>query len=390
MRKGSKKTKKGRSLKSSADQGGTERTKISTESLPRRTLEQAVQIAIVLHHNTYAGKSATWDDIANHLKIGPKSPNTKYLIWAAEAYGLVTRAANDLTLTETGRKIVAPTYEREDVEARVKALLTPALLSKFYADYNGHPIPADEHFPNVLESKYNVPRDRVQEAIKLILDNARYAGILVESDSGGRSLINLSSAGVDLFVKTVPAEGEAAVTEVTEVAKERPDWSGICFFITPIGDDGTDVRKHADMMLKHLIEPVAKEFDLQVIRADKIERSGLITQQIFEHIVRSRLCIADLSFSNPNAFYELAVRHMTKRAAIQVIRKGDRIPFDVSQGRTIIVDTSDVYTIMDRFESARRELKEHVRHAIATQADKPSEDNPVDVYLPGIKVSIPG
>ena len=52
---------------------------LSGETLPRRSLEQALRVARVLHE-TYAGKSATWDEVAQALEIGPKSPNTKYLI----------------------------------------------------------------------------------------------------------------------------------------------------------------------------------------------------------------------------------------------------------------------------------------------------------------------
>lgn len=49
-----------------------------------------------------------------------------------------------------------------------------------------------------------------------------------------------------------------------------------------------------------------------MVRADKIGRAGLISQRIFEHIVSAQYCVADLPFGNPNAFYELGVRHMTK------------------------------------------------------------------------------
>lgn len=168
------------------------------------------------------------------------------------------------------------------------------------------------------------------------------------------------------------------------------EWDKLCFYVTPIGDEGTDVRRHADMMLKHLIEPVVSAVGLKTIRADKIEKSGLITQQVLEHLAYSRLCIADLSFGNPNAFYELGVRHMCLSPTIQVIRKGDKIPFDVSQGRTITVDTSDVYTVMDKFESARKELAEHVKTALSEKRDAPPEDNPIAIYLPGTKTQIAG
>jgi hypothetical protein len=97
--------------------------------------------------------------------------------------------------------------------------------------------------------------------------------------------------------------------------------------------------------------------------------------------------VADLSFSNPNAFYELGVRHAFQLSTIQIIRKGDKIPFDVSQGRTILIDASDPYTIMDRFDAARKELKEHVTAVM--RGMETQEDNPIHLFLPGLKVTIP-
>jgi hypothetical protein len=363
------------------------RVEIGADVLPRRTLQDAEAVAKALHRE-YAGKAATWDELAKVLTLGPKSPGMKYLIWSAQAYGLVTKEEGRYSLSETGRKIVAPTYDSEDAEARIKALMTPSLLSRFYSDYNGHPIPSDTHFPNVLESKYEVPRERVDEAKTTLVDNAAFAGILVAGTDDTRQ-ITLSRLGVSVPAVAIsdPTVPPADVRSSTAVAGS---WEKVVFVITPIGDEGTEVRKHADMMLKHLLEPALADFGMTVVRADKIEKSGLITRQIFEHLAQSRLCIADLSFNNPNAFYELGVRHVLKRSTIQMIRKGDRIPFDVAQGRTIIVDTSDVYTLMDRVESARRELREHIKNALSSESEKVPDDNPVQAYLPGLKVSFAG
>lgn len=360
--------------------------KVSADTLPRRTLEKAAALADALH-TTYAGKSASVGELAGVLGLSKDAATFKYLLWSALAYGILLKEGKQkVTLTEVGRKIVAPTYSQEDREARIKAILTPSLLSRFYSDYNGHPVPAEAHFPNVVETKYGVPRDRVQEAIVLILDNARFAGI-IEQPEGAPPVIRISGASI-----TIP-EGVGASThpmphlEPESAATE--EWGGICFYITPIGEDGTDQRKHADMLLKHLVEPAAAAVKLKVVRADRIGKAGLINQQVFEHLARSRICIADLSFGNPNAFYELGVRHMCLLPTVQVIKKGDKIPFDVAQGRTIVVDTTDIYTVMDRIESARKELEEHLRHIMETRTPGPAEDNPVSVYLPGIKVTLP-
>ncbi|AUV01380.1 hypothetical protein C2U51_10350 [Enterobacteriaceae bacterium ENNIH1] len=165
--------------------------------------------------------------------------------------------------------------------------------------------------------------------------------------------------------------------------------AGQCFYITPIGEELSAERKHADMLLKHLIEPAFSTFGIQVVRADKIGRSGLISQQIFEHIISSKFCVADLSFGNPNAFYELGVRHMTKLPTIQIIRKGDKIPFDVAQGRTIVIDVSDIYTLIDRMESAKNELIDHIKNYLNPTDNNRGEDNPISIYLPGLQVKLP-
>jgi hypothetical protein len=368
------------------------RTNLGAEDLPRRTLQDSLALARALH-STYAGKSASWEELCATCEISKQTNSTKYLFWAAKAYGILTKETTGqiFSLSETGRKIVAPTYDGEDREGILKAVLTPTLLSKFYTDYNGHPIPGPSHFPNVLETRFGIPRDRVAEATTIILDNAAFAGIL-EDTGTGENRINVSGSSLPAPSPDAPAS-DTNIGEAKSTGSAHPraalDWSKICFIITPIGSDTSDERRHADMMLKHLLGPVADQFSLQIVRADKIEKSGLITQQIFEHLAKARLCITDLSFNNPNVFYELGVRHVCKLPTIQIIRKGDKIPFDVSQGRTIVIDTSDVYTIMDRFDSARRELSEHMKHIVSGGEHEAGDDNPVNVYLPGLKVTIP-
>ena len=372
----------------------TGKKQISTNDLPRKTIEECLGVAKPIHE-IYAGKSATWDELASAMGVGAKSPGTKYLIWGAQAYELVRKDGDKYYLSETGRKILAPNFPEEKTEAILKAVRIPTLLSKFYSDYNGKLIPDDEFLDNLLENRYGIPRNRVSEAKEVILENATFAGILM-SHANDKKTIRLegtpqpedsASEKIDNSVKDY-----SEVTEDSEVVDNgiSPiEGDSVCFYITPIGDEGSEQRKHSDMLLKHLVEPAFKEFNISIVRADKIGKSGLISQQVFEYIVSSKFCVADLSFGNPNAFYELGVRHMTKLPTIQIIRKGDKIPFDVAQGRTIVVDVSDIYTVLDRIESAKKELVEHIRNYITPSDPGKAEDNPVSIYLPGLQVKLP-
>ena len=59
----------------------------------------------------------------------------------------------------------------------------------------------------------------------------------------------------------------------------------------------------------------------------------MITTQVLEYLKKSKLAIADLSYLNPNVFYEVALRHALRLPVVQLIRKADRLPFDVNQSR---------------------------------------------------------
>jgi hypothetical protein len=371
---------------------------VSQKDLPRVPLEEAVPVASIMYDNIANG-TTTFDNIAKLLGSSPTTNKTRYMIWGAEAYGIIIKHENnEYSLSETGRKIVAPTYHNEDSEAKIKAILTPTTFSKFFTEYNKHPIPQETYLNNLLETKLGIPRERVEEAKQIILKNIDYTGIKRIDDKTGKEVIDLdkSTSGLNQDKKgdinTVPVTFDKKTKdEIEEPAQnqEGQAWNKTCFVICPIGEEGSTERKHSDMILRHLIQPVLEGAGFSVVRADKIERSGLITQQILEYLVKARLCIADLLFNNPNVFYELGVRHLSQLPAIQIIRKGDKLPFDVSQGRAITIDTSDVYTLIDRLESAKKELAQYISSIVSNTSSDVSDDNPIKVYLPGIKVTIP-
>jgi hypothetical protein len=361
-----------------------QRVQVSAEHLPRKSLEQALRVARALR-DVLAGGPARWPELASAMGLGAGNQVNKYFLWSAHAYGLIEKDEDAYSLSEIGRKILAPTRPNEDKEAQVRALLTPVVFSRFLTDYNGNPFPSDEHIGNVLETRYGVPRERTAEAIALLKENGLYAGVLRTTDAG--MVVHLDPATTGLPTPSDSAAAAPPSPGSSESEAGTLDFSKMCFVITPIGDDDSEQRRHANMILRNVIEPVADELGLKPKRADQIDRAGLITKQIFECLANARICVADLSFNNPNAFYELGVRHMCKLPTVQMIRKGDRIPFDVSQGRTIKIDMTDVYTVMDSVESAKRELRQHLRAALS--ADYKGEDNPINTYLPGTTVTIP-
>ena len=106
-----------------------------------------------------------------------------------------------------------------------------------------------------------------------------------------------------------------------------------CFVISPIGSEGSDTRRRADQILKHVIVPAVTACDFEALRADQISEPGLITTQVIQHIIEDPLVIADLTDSNPNVFYEAGIAHTLGKHVVPITQNPDDIPFDLRHHR---------------------------------------------------------
>jgi hypothetical protein len=128
-----------------------------------------------------------------------------------------------------------------------------------------------------------------------------------------------------------------------------------CFVVSPIGPEDSAIRKRSDMLLrilKHALEP-----RYEVIRSDHIAEPGMISHRMIQLLVDAPLVVADLTGANPNVYYELAIRHAVGKPTIQIIAKGEPIPFDIGDMRTIGVDMADQYAAEDLIRACAKEIE---------------------------------
>ena len=107
-----------------------------------------------------------------------------------------------------------------------------------------------------------------------------------------------------------------------------------CFVVMPIGDQhfnnisitAGELKTRYDDLIKEAILRAAPE--LEIVRADEISRPGTITSDILTRIMHSDLVIADVTYPNPNVFYELGLRHACRPGTIIIKDKNSsRSPF---------------------------------------------------------------
>lgn len=176
-----------------------------------------------------------------------------------------------------------------------------------------------------------------------------------------------------------PVENNNPVVN-TETSSNSPcdEWDRTCFYITPIGSEGSEQRMHADLFMGSIVEPALNELGFKIVRSDTINTAGMITSQIIEHLVKAKLVVADLSYHNPNVFYELSLRHSLGKPIIHLIRSADTIPFDIHSFRTIRIDDSSIYSFVPQIESYKAAVSAQARQLLDSTDPV---DNPITAFL---------
>src|ERR1019366_2551579 len=318
--------------------------------------------------------------------------------YASGRYGLTkgSYTAEHLELTPEGNEAtsddVAPAKK---LEARFNlAIKNHAPFDFLYQKLQGGKMPVKEVMADYL-SEASVEDSEKAECIDKFVLNAKFLGLL-RTIAGSERIIPLEQALEE--APTVPARqadqsagGDSGAappfvppTSTSGGAELTGEFAKICFYITPIGEEISEERRHADFLMEYIIKPAVKEFDLAVIRADQMGKPGMIGKQVIEHILKARLVIADLSFHNPNVFYELCLRHATRLPTVQVIRAVDKIPFDLNQYRTIPIETQNAYTLYPKLQTYTAQIANQVRRALE---DSESGDNPISLYYPSAKLT---
>jgi hypothetical protein len=132
-----------------------------------------------------------------------------------------------------------------------------------------------------------------------------------------------------------------------------PEEQKRCFVISPIGEQGTPVRKNADIFLKYIIEPTLTDLGYSVERGDQVATPGMINDHMIHSILEYELAVADMTALNANVFYELGLRHMSGKPVIHMAAFETSIPFDNMGHRAIFYEIDCV----EGHEAARSKLK---------------------------------
>ena len=162
-----------------------------------------------------------------------------------------------------------------------------------------------------------------------------------------------------------------------------------CFVVMAIGEQHVGNKVIAEDELKRTYEELIKpalliaDPTLEVARADQTGAQGTVTTDILTRLMYSDLVVADISYPNPNVFYELGIRHACRAGTLMIRDKAAEglAPFDVNNQRRI------------QYEHKLRgeqELGEKIRASLAWYSSDPTApDNHLLEHAKSSKFNFP-
>jgi tetratricopeptide (TPR) repeat protein len=159
---------------------------------------------------------------------------------------------------------------------------------------------------------------------------------------------------------------------------------GTCFVVMGFGvktDPQSGRKLNLDMSYENIIKPAVEAAGLKCIRADEIQHAGVIDVPMYEQLLEADVVVADVSTMNPNAFYELGVRHALRPHTTIIMAESElAFPFDI--GHNAIRRYKHLGEDIGATEARR--ATQDLAAAIQAIQKAPRDDSPVYTYLRGL------
>jgi predicted nucleotide-binding protein len=308
------------------------RSYISQGEIPSMSLDKALRVATAIGEN-YGYKSSSPLQVAKALDISPTTGGFKALTGASIAYGLTNGGynADSISITPLGMRIVRPTVDGDDLDAKREALLKPRVIREFLQKYDAAPFPKDTIAQNVL-MEMGVPQERAAEALKLITEGANSVGFLQTIKD--RKYVELAGT-------TVPAAAVGNEQEVIE--DDEPSSNGtpqpvlVSKSVTPAVAATvatlTDARGKRVFIThgknKDLIEPIKKLLSLADLEPVVSVQTQTVSQPVPSKVMSEmRSCGAAIIHVDDE-------RHITDKEGVEHIVLNDNVLIEIGAAMAI-------------------------------------------------------
>jgi predicted nucleotide-binding protein len=319
---------------------------LSQQDVPGLSLDKALRIPRAIAEN-YGNGPATPLEVASALNVSPSTGPFRGLTGASIAYGLTKGASNasHIEITPLGMRIVKPTIEHDDVEAKREALLKPRVLREFLQKYDNAQIPRSDIAQNVLGT-LGVPTDRTAEVLQLILEGAESVGFVRSIKDkkyidlkGTKVQLPSGTNVVDLAETRIEAEAEVPEMVAPVLASSK-----LSFPSTPALDARSRKVFITHGKNKEFIEPIKKLLSFGELEAVVAAEKQTVSQPVPEKVME------DMRSCGAAIIHVTDERHLMDKEAKEHVVLNENVLIEIGAamalyGRRFILVVKDGVTL---------------------------------------------
>lgn len=262
----------------------SQRGRSTAWEFPQLPLEEALWVARSIS-DFNALRPAKADLLAKILGYSPNSSAFQRVLRSAKQYDLVSSsgARGDISLTEIGLDIVAPTSPDKRQKALLKAFYSVDLFGRVADLFPEKRLPEYEFFANTLVRDFGIPRSAVDTVIKVYTENLEYLKAFSSS-----SEVSSQPIIAAMSPQQVSNEGEPTIANPVSESDNVREFLDTCFILMPFGE-------WFDKYFKEIYIPATKDAGFEPLRADGLFNTGAVMEQIWAQIRKSKVLLADLN-----------------------------------------------------------------------------------------------
>lgn len=269
--------------------------------------------------------------------------------------------ANLLRL-EIGTYLISKNFNHLSIENNVDQLWDDCKshvrnLSNVVVAIPGYTADVEDALGFFLTELYNSDKNLFFDILnKMLVDFLQWSKVKKDFNKVVENLIDLGYNRTDVedvltdsknIMIEVPSEKKSIELQMNDIKID----DRLCFVLMPFDEKFNPLYEN---ILKNVIEN--EEFGLNCKRADEIFGTRSIIEDMWEHIKKARILVAELSGRNPNVFYELGVAHAMNKDVILITQTLEDVPFDLRHYRCIVYEDS-----ISGSEKLKRRIKKYFK-----------------------------
>lgn len=143
--------------------------------------DMGVALEVAKKIDTQGAGTLSEASLAMALGLSAKSSGFSLRIATARQFGLIERSGDNLYTTELAKGILRSIGQKEKEESLARSFYNVDLFRAIGDRFRGVPLPSDDDLRNLLEREFGVKRDRIGQAFSSLMNSAKIAEVLQES-----------------------------------------------------------------------------------------------------------------------------------------------------------------------------------------------------------------